>query len=57
MPLIAHHRDHRAGQAVPAKEIRLEYLAQRIGGKVFDQSGRGVGAVVKDSIQGAAGLL
>ena len=55
LPLRAHHRDHRAGQVVPAKEIRLEYRAQGVGGQVFDRAGQGVGAVVEQRIQRAAG--
>jgi len=56
MPLRAHHGKHCAREVVPAKDIRLEHRAQRVGWQIFDCTGAGKGAGVKKRIQRAAGF-
>lgn len=51
MALGAHHRQHRAGQRVPAEKVRLKDSAQRVRWQVFDGAGNGIGPVVKKRVQ------
>ena len=56
MALPAHRRDDAPRQIVPAEEVRLELRAQHVGRHVFERAGLGVGAVVEERVERAAGL-
>ena len=55
MALRPHHRDHPARQIMGAKEVDLENLAQGAARQVFGGAGAGIGAIVVQRIQRAAG--
>ena len=57
MALRAHDRDDAPGQIVPAEEIGLELLAQRVDRQVLDRAGLGIAAIVEERVEPAAGAL
>jgi hypothetical protein len=52
-PLPPHHRDHLAGQLVPAEKVCFELGAQHVGAHVLQRPRLGVGAVVEERIEPA----
>ena len=57
MSLRAHHRQDAHGKVVPAEQAGVELVGERVAREVFQRGGDGEGAVVKEGIEGAAGLF
>lgn len=50
-----HGRQQLANEVVPAEQVGVELLAQRLGGQILQRAGLAVGAVVEQAIQAATG--
>ena len=55
VPLPPHHRDHPPGQVVPAEQVGLELGAKQRRVEILQRAGLGIGAVVEQRVEPAAG--
>ena len=55
--LRAHDGQDAHGEVVPAEQAGIELVGQRVAREVFQRGGDGKGAVVKECVEGAAGLF
>ena len=55
--LRAHDGQDAHGEVVPAEQAGIKLVGQRVAREVFQRGGDGKGAVVKECVEGAAGLF